>query len=124
VERVDRRKRGTVRRAQALVAAVVQYDVCRVVGLRSGSAVDIAVVLQDDQLSAIATRIVAPLIDVDERYVVDRAAPLVEIDGARYVVAVHLLTTLPVRNLSKPITNLRDHEQTLKNAIDTVLFGV
>ncbi len=55
---------------------------------------------------------------------VDRAAPLVEIDGARYVVAVHLLTTLPVRHLSKPITNLRDHEQTLKNAIDTVLFGV
>ena len=45
-----------------MVGRPSRYDVCPVVGLRAGSAVDLAVVLQDDQLSDLATRVVAPLI--------------------------------------------------------------
>lgn len=45
-----------------MVARPSRDDVCPVVGLRAGSAVDLAVVRQDDQLSDLATRVVAPLI--------------------------------------------------------------
>ena len=107
-----------------MVASVAQFDVCPVIGLRSGSAVDLAVVLQDDQLSEMTTRVVAPLIAVGDTYMVDRVTPVVEIEGTRHLVAIHLLTTLPLRSLGRPISNLRDHERALKNAIDTLLFGV
>ena len=106
-----------------MVGRPSRYDVCPVVGLRAGSAVDLAVVLQDDQLSDLATRVVAPLIAL-QGHDVDRATLAVDIDGVRYLVAVHLLTTVPVRNLSRPIANLGKQERALKNAIDLVLFGV
>lgn len=93
------------------------------VGLRAGSAVDLAVVLQDDQLLDLATRIVAPMIAIDD-HDVDRATIAVHVEGVRYLVAVHLLTTVPTRNLGRPIANLEAHERALKNAIDLVFFGV
>lgn len=93
------------------------------VGLRAGSAVDIAVVLQDDQLGDLATRIVAPLIPI-QGHDVDRATIAVDIEGVRYLVAMHLLTTVPVRNLGRAIATLEEHERALKNAIDLVFFGI
>lgn len=101
-----------------------QYDVCLVTGLTIDSAVDLAVVLQDDKLATLTTRVVAPLVPVDERYRIDRTTPMVELQGIRYAVAVHLLSTLPRRNLGPTIATLREHERTLKNAIDAVFFGV
>jgi toxin CcdB len=94
-----------------------------VVGLRAGSAVDLAVVMQDDQLSDLATRVVAPLIAIHDRDV-ERATIAVHVEGVRYVVAVHLLTTVPARNLGRAIANLGAHERALKNAIDLVFFGI
>ena len=101
-----------------------QFDVCRVVGLRAGSAVDLAVVLQDDTLAHLATRIVAPLIAVEGDFDVERTTPVVEIDATRYIVAMHLLTTVPVRNLGNLTTSLKDREREIKNALDMVFFGV
>jgi len=94
-----------------------------VVGLRSGSAVDLAVVLQDDQLADLATRVVAPPLDIQDQDV-DRATVAVHIEGVRYVVAMHLLTTVPTRNLGRPIASLNDDERALKNALDLVFFGI
>lgn len=123
MESLDRGERGPVRRAAAVVGRPSRYDVCPVVGLRTGSAVDLAVVPQDDQLSDPATRVVAPLIAIRD-HDVDRATIAVEIEGVRYVAAVHLLTTVPTRNLGRPIANLEAHERALKNAIDLVFFGI
>lgn len=92
-------------------------------GLRAGSAVDLAVVLQDDQLADLATRVVAPMIAIRD-HDVDRATIAVEVEGVRYVVAVHLLTTVPTRSLGRPIASLASHERALKNAIDLVFFGI
>jgi toxin CcdB len=91
--------------------------------LRTGSAVDLAVVLQDDQLADLATRVVAPLIDIQD-HDVDRATVAVHVEGVRYVVAMHLVTTVPTRNLGRPIASLKDHERAIKNAIDLVFFGI
>ena len=84
---------------------------------------DLAVVLQDNQLSDLATRIVAPLIEISD-HDVDRATVAVHVEGVRYVVAMHLLTTVPIRNLGRPIANLGSHERALKNALDLVFFGI
>lgn len=101
-----------------------QYDVCRVVGLRAEGPVDLAVILQDDTMSDFATLVIAPLVPVAERFHVQRTTPVVDIDGIGYMVAVHLLTTVPRRNLGQVVANLAGHERQLKGALDAVFFGV
>jgi toxin CcdB len=101
-----------------------RYDVCRIVGLRAEGPVDLAVVLQDEALSDLATRVVAPLVPVGERFQVQRATPTVELDGVNYLIAVHLLTPVPRRNLGQVVANLDSLERQLKAAIDAVFFGV
>lgn len=101
-----------------------QFDVCRVVGLRDGSAVDLGLVLQDDTLSDLATRIVAPLIEVDSGLSGTPATPDVEFDGQRFIVAVHLMTALPTRNLGRVIVNLESEERRIRNALDLLFFGI
>lgn len=103
---------------------VQQFDVCRVVGLRSGSPVDLAVILQDDTLDHLATRIIAPAIQVDEEFNVDRTTLALDLHGVRYIVAVHLLTTIPRRNLGTVIATIKHMELELKNAIDMAFFGI
>jgi hypothetical protein len=83
-----------------------------------------AVVLQDDALSHLDTRVVAPLIPVSADRQVDRATPQVEIDGLPYAVAIHLMTTISKRNLGALVARLDAHERALKNALDFVFFGV
>ena len=106
-----------------MVGRPSRYDVCPVIGLRAGSAVDLAVVLQDNQLSDLATRIVAPLIEIQD-HDVERATVAVHVEGVRHVVAMHLITTVPTRNLGRPIASLETHERELKNALDLVFFGI
>jgi toxin CcdB len=101
-----------------------QYDVHRVVGLRAETVVDLAVVLQDDSLDHLSTRVVAPLVQIDDEAFIDRTTPVVEIHGARYLVAIHLVATIPLRSLGAQVASLRTHERAIKNAIDTLFFGV
>ncbi len=101
-----------------------QFDVHRVKGLRAESAVDLAIVLQDDTLGHLATRVVAPMIPVPPEIEVERVTPAVTVDGVRYMVAVHLVTTVPARSLGTLVASLTDHDRELKNAIDAVFFGV
>lgn len=101
-----------------------QYDVCRVSSPRSGGAVDLAVILQDDGLADLPTRLVAPLIPIDDRYDLDRVTVPVTIDDVRYAIAVHLLATLPLRAIRHKIAEIPALERPLKAAIDRVFFGV
>ncbi len=101
-----------------------QFEVYGVTGLRAESPVDLVVVLQNDALNHLTTRIVAPLVPLDETYEVDRVVPAVEVEGVRYVVATHLVAAIPVRNLGRMVGTLDAHESALKNALDMVFFGV
>jgi hypothetical protein len=98
--------------------------VCRIVGLRAEGPVDLAVILQDETLSDLATRIVAPLVPAGDRLRVDRTTLLVDLDGVKYVIAVHLISSIPRRSLGQVVANLDSHEHQLKAAIDAVFFGV
>jgi hypothetical protein len=101
-----------------------RYDVCRIVGLRAEGPVDLAVILQDETLSDLATRIVAPLVPAGERFRVERATPVVELDGVKYLIAMHLLAPVPRRNLGQVVANIESLERQLKAAIDALFFGV
>lgn len=101
-----------------------QFDVCRVAGSGGTSGASLAVVLQHDSLSSLSTRVVAPLVALGARYRINRSTPVVELHGSRYLVAGHLLATVPKRSLSEPLANLQKKEHTLKNALDSVFFGI
>jgi len=103
---------------------MAQFDVCRVSGLRDGSAVDLALILQNDILDDTSTRVVAPVIEVDRRRQTTKTAPIIEIDGVHYMIAMNLVMTVPRRNLGRPIANLKNEEHVLKKAIDMVFYGV
>ena len=102
----------------------LQFDVHSILGQRAGSAVDLAVVLQEDSVSHLATRVVAPLIEADRKGDAERLVPTVEIDGVRYAIAVHLMTTVPLRSLGRLVASLRHDDRAIKAAIDLLFFGV
>jgi len=99
-----------------------QFDICRITGSRGS--VDLAIVLQDDILSRLATRIVAPVVKVGEDFAVDGTTPTIELDGTRHMIAIHLLSPVPVRSLTAVIAHAGHLEREIKNAIDMVFFGV
>jgi toxin CcdB len=99
-----------------------QFDICRIIGSRS--AVDLAIVLQDDTLSHLTTRLIAPVVKVDGDFTVDRSTPVVELDGNQYMIAIHLLSPLSLRNLTIVVAHAGHLERQIKNAIDMVFFGI
>jgi hypothetical protein len=106
------------------VVTARQFEVYRAKGLREGGSVELVVILQNDVLDHLTTRIVAPLVPLTEGYTIDRITPKVEIDGMPYVVAMHLTATISVRNLATVVGTLESYEHVLKGAIDMVFFGV
>lgn len=101
-----------------------QFDVCRVVGHRLEGNVALAVILQDSWLADLETRVVAPLTKSKPGYKSERYAPEVLIDGASWIIGVHLSMTLPRRHLGPVVVSLRHEAQKIKYAIDRVFFGV
>lgn len=100
-----------------------QFDVCEVIGgTRNG--VELAVILQDEGLSRLSTRIVAPVIFIDGVPPIERGTVAVELDGLSYLVPVHLLMSVRARGIGRPIGSLSGYEAALKNALDVVFFGV
>lgn len=85
---------------------------------------ELVLIMQNDLHSHFTTRVVAPLIAMDKRLASNRIAPSVEIGGIRYKIAIHLINTVPARNLGSLVASLRDREPELKNAIDLIFFGI
>jgi hypothetical protein len=106
------------------VVNIRQFDVCRVIGVREGRVVDLAVILQDDALSHLSTRIVAPVIQVEEEFALDRSTVAVTIHGVPYLVAIHLLSTIPRRSLGTVVASIKEMDRQLKNALEMTFFGV
>lgn len=95
-----------------------QFDVVR---LRSGARV---VILQSDLMDHLPTRLVAPLIAVaDAPSVLPRLNPVVSVEGADHIVAVHLAATISVMQIVETIRSLAAHEFAIKAAIDLLISG-
>jgi hypothetical protein len=64
-----------------------------------------------------------PLIEVGERHRVGQATPALEVNGKAYLMATHMMATVPTRNL-EIIATVADQEMALKSAIDLLFFGI
>lgn len=79
-------------------------------------------ILQHDQLEDLKTRIVAPLLDLDESAPVEKLAPQLEFDGRSYRVSFHKMATVDVRDLE--FVGKLDCHDLLMRANDLIFAGV
>jgi hypothetical protein len=97
-----------------------QFDVCR---LKARSD-QLVVILQHDTVDDLDSRVVAPLSEVPYRRLMERLRIPVVLDGDEYVVQLDRMTAVSVRELGQVRGRLGDYEQTVKNGIDLLLYGV
>ena len=98
---------------------VAQFDVVK---LRNGL---MAVVLQDDRISGIATRIVAPLVLVSDTGIQPRnLCPVVNVDGKVLVCLTQSMAAIPVRDLDSIQFNLSHRREDFIRALDLLFTGV
>jgi hypothetical protein len=97
-----------------------QFDVC---GLKSRTD-QLVVILQHDTVDGLDTRVVAPLSPLPYRHLLERVRIPVRIDGGDYIVQLDRMAAVSVREIGSVRGRLGDCEQTVKNGIDLLLFGV
>jgi len=97
-----------------------QFDVCR---LKARSD-QLVVILQHDTLGGLDTRVVAPLSSIPYRRLMERVRIPVVLDDDEYVVQLDRMAAVSVREIGPVRGRLGDYEQTVKNGIDLLLFGV
>ncbi len=97
---------------------MAQFDLFR---LSSGILV---VDLQTDLIGIEASRIVAPLRPVGSCAAFPGLTPVVEFDGARWIVRVQELAAVPGAELRAKVGSLTSHRDALKRALDILVDGV
>jgi toxin CcdB len=97
---------------------MAQFDA---VMLRSG---ELVVVLQSDLVDHLPTRLVAPLVPIDSApSIVARLNPPISVNGTDYILATHLAAAVPVGQLGRVETMLREDEYAIRAAIDMLVIG-
>lgn len=97
-----------------------QFDVCRLKARRE----QLVVVLQHDTVGNLDTRVVAPLSAIPYRRLMERLRIPVKLDDNEYVVQLDRMAAVSVREIGPVRGRLGDYEQSVKNGIDLLLFGV
>lgn len=97
---------------------MAQFDVFR---LRTGMLV---VDLQTDLIGIDASRIVAPLREAGRHAAFPGLTPMVEVEGAAWIVRVQELAAVPGTELRDFITSLAAQRDALKRALDILVDGV
>ena len=97
---------------------MAQFDVFR---LKGGQLV---VDLQTDLIGIEASRIVAPLREAGRYAAFPGLTPMVEVDGAKWIVRVQELAAVPGAELRDWVGSLDPHRDALKRALDILIDGV
>ena len=97
---------------------MAQFDLYR---LEGGPLV---VDLQTDLIGINASRIVAPLREAGRYTAFPSLTPLVEVEGATWIVRVPELAAVPGIELRNPIGTLLEHRDTLRRALDILFDGI
>ena len=79
--------------------------------------------VQSDLLSALATRVVVPLLPEATIRAAARLNPIFEIEGQRHVLIPQSIATVPRNELRGAVESLKDHHDTILAAIDFLLTG-
>lgn len=97
---------------------MAQFNAVR---LRGG---DLVVVLQSDLVDYLPTRLVAPLLPIEQvPSIIPRLNPKIAIGGAEFILAIHLAATVPTRQLGRVEAMLSEHDYAIKAAIDMLIIG-
>lgn len=77
---------------------------------------------QSDFLDHFNTRFVVPLLPAKQVPPgLERLNPSFEIDRKTLVMATHLATSIPVKAIKRTVTTLRDSDQAIMRALDTLI---
>jgi toxin CcdB len=80
--------------------------------------------LQADFLSVLKTRIVAPLLPVDEMtWALGQLNPRFEIDGQVYVMATQRMAAIATSEIGEPVADLSEHHDKVVSATDFLFQG-
>lgn len=96
---------------------MAQFDLYRLSGGQ------LVVDLQTDLIGIEASRIVAPLREAGRYTSFPGLTPIVEIDGAQWIVRVQELAAVPGTELRDSVGSLADHRDELKRALDILIDG-
>jgi len=80
--------------------------------------------VQTDLLSGLNTRVVVPLLPLENApKPASRLNPIFSIKDKSLVMATQFLAAIPEAELRSRITSLRDHHQTISDALDLLFVG-
>jgi toxin CcdB len=100
-----------------------QYDVCQASGLGVRGGNRLVLILQHDQLSQLATVVVAPLFTAKELRAIRQLHPMVQVYGQDYVVAIDRLASFPKMRLGDPVANFLSLDYEIRKALDFLFAG-
>jgi toxin CcdB len=103
-----------------------QFDVHKNNNPKSKSAFPYLVVVQTDLIAGLATRVVVPVSKVTalRKKAIRDLTPIVEIDGAKYLMLVPQLAGIAQEQLGPVVGNLRTYRDEIVSAMDFLITGV
>ena len=99
---------------------MAQFDLYAGVGRTNGYVVDV----QADLLDLLATRVVAPLKSKAEAQIITGLMPVVEFEGAEFVVLIQEMAAVQTRELQRRAGSLAGYQDNIKRALDILFFGI
>jgi toxin CcdB len=104
----------------------MQHDLFINPNPRTRQAFPLVAVLQADLAAEGDRRLVAPVAPHTGPLAsrASRALPLIDHDGARYAVALPLISTLPQSQLRNAVGSVAQHRADITRALDWLFFGI
>ena len=100
---------------------MAQFDIY----LRQQEGVEYLLDLQDDMLSTLNTRVVAPLISLDMVNVPMKTVNLlINLGGREFLLLIHLLAAIPVSALGQPVGSASSQRNDIIAALDMLFTGI
>lgn len=104
---------------------MAQYDVFTNPSSSAAEGIPYVVVVQNDLLDALATRLTMPLAVLDAATKVPTAlCPVITVKGQRLHALAHYAAPLPAKALRQPVENVASQASALASALDAVLSGI
>jgi toxin CcdB len=100
---------------------MAQFDVYRSLSPAAAYVID----LQDEVVDDLATRVVAPLVAMDDvPHRMKIINPVLRIDGTEYVLMTHLLAAIPVSFLQNRIFSASGQRDEIIASVDFLVTGI
>ncbi|MBK8374937.1 MAG: CcdB family protein [Sphingomonadales bacterium] len=76
---------------------------------------------QSDWLDHFNTRFMVPLVADKQATNIQRLHPELQVRGTSFIMATHLASAVPTKELGQKVASLQDQEYSITNALDTLI---